>query len=163
MKTLRIFAVMLGLMTIAVAIDASPASAATCYWITTGQSSNCDGKYAPGVGCDSGTITARSVLMQDPGGFNDKDNPAVELRYNPTCRTAWGRIIRGWGRNANISWCTVTVQRNSDQEYYSQDIGSGSTSAYTKMVYDAGTTSYAKAECSLNNGQSVYYGTTGSY
>jgi hypothetical protein len=92
-----------------------PAFAATC------SGSTCTGKNPSSTGCANDAITARSTSV---------DGIAVELRYSPTCRAAWGRIR--FGANPD----RVKVENNIGQSY-TATISSGND-VYTLMVNDAG-------------------------
>jgi hypothetical protein len=119
-----------------------------------------DGTDPASTGCSSGAYTAKSAY----GGTSSTSYLLVELRYSPSCRTAWARIT-----SMNMPACVpgadfcglVTVHRNSDGREYSCYIPSGGHGCYTRQVNDSGVTSYSTG--SVDNGARSYYATTGSY
>jgi hypothetical protein len=96
-------------------VPVAPAYAATCY------GSACTGKSPSTTGCANDAVTTRSTSV---------DGIAVELRYSPTCRAAWGRLRLG----ANPD--RVRVENNAGQSY-TATVASGND-VYTMMVNDAG-------------------------
>jgi hypothetical protein len=97
------------------------AHAATCY------GNGCINLDPEATGCAADATTPRSVVTS---------GRTVELRYSPTCRAAWGRV-----RNA-AAGDTVFIHSSAGTEERAT-VGSGATSAYTRMLGDAGLTAYA--------------------
>ncbi|MFB7588197.1 DUF2690 domain-containing protein [Streptomyces sp. NPDC056169] len=103
----------------------SPASAAeSCY------AAQCEGKDPAATVCQSDARTVGTTEWN------------VELRYSPTCRTAWARYSGG------VSFAlTVTVERrNGDGSYtpyYSTPYRGNGASVWTRMTNDAGYLSRA--------------------
>jgi hypothetical protein len=124
---------------------AAPASAAGCY------ASSCEGKD-PAVYCQSDARTVQSLRL---------GQALLELRYSGSCRAAWARISNaGYDHHDQFTpW--ATVHRNSDGREYTCSVPRGGSSCYTRMVNDAGVTSYAKGM--WDSGARIYEGRTGSY
>jgi hypothetical protein len=143
----------------------TPAQAATCYWTSFGTSSNCDGKDPDALGsaCGSDARTIYSTVMKRSydGAAN---GPTLDLRYSGNCRTAWARIRGAWGADYDQMGCSVTIHRNYDGQEYTATLPFGSTNAttWTKVVYDADVSSYAKAYCDTSPGYS-YSGKTSNW
>lgn len=124
------FGIIISSLVIAIFIFASSspssASAATLLY---------DGASPVSTGCSLDGVVKASKRFSNGKG-------TIELRYIPSCKTAWGRIIldsvatHDWQANA-------TVYREQDGKIYScQDKGGngvvnkGQRSCYTPMVYD---------------------------
>lgn len=108
----------------------SPASAGTVSShskvtpLSTCYGSSCTGLWPDGTTCASDAITARSTTLS---------GRTIQLRYSPSCRAAWGRILYGKvGDGVDVL--------NTNGAYYYQQISSGSDT-HTRMVNDAGITS----------------------
>ncbi|MFD8974185.1 MULTISPECIES: DUF2690 domain-containing protein [Streptomyces] len=108
-------------------LASSPASAATsCY------ASSCEGLDPATTICQNDARTVAETYF--PGG--------IELRYSPTCRTAWARYNGTLAMNF-----TVMVEReNADGSYsphYSAYYYGNGAGVWTRMVNDAGITARA--------------------
>jgi hypothetical protein len=102
---------------------------------------------ATGCANDARTIYSRPL--------NDFDTPSVsygtiELRYSPTCRTAWARVILnfpsdGTGRQSvGERYGSAEIDRNDNQNVtFTCAVPKGQYSCYTKQINDAGYTSFA--------------------
>ncbi|MFE0503961.1 DUF2690 domain-containing protein [Peribacillus butanolivorans] len=119
---------------VALSIFASSASA---------QNLNFDGASPLSTGCSLDGVVKASKRLSDGKG-------KIELRYSPSCKTAWARIILD--SVATHSWeGNATLGRNQDGKMYScQDKGGngvvnkGQRSCFTPMVYDGnGYSAYA--------------------
>lgn len=111
-------------------------AAATC------SGASCNGREPNGTTCANDAITKRQISS---GGR------IIQLRYSPSCRAAWGRIL-----SASVGdWIGV---KNSAGTYYERRVNS-STDQHTVMVNDAGITAYA---CGWRN-ETVFLGCTSSY
>lgn len=101
-------------------IATSPASAAeSCY------ASGCEGKDPSTTICQN---DARTVATTE---WN------VELRYSPTCRTAWARYSGG----VSFGLTVMVERRNADGSYtpyYSTPYRGNGATVWTRMVNDAG-------------------------
>ncbi|MET1123016.1 DUF2690 domain-containing protein [Priestia megaterium] len=94
-----------------------------------------DGANPVSTGCSVDAVVKASKRLSDGKG-------TIELRYSPSCKTAWGRIVMD--SVAKYSWeANATVQRNQDTKTLScQDKGGngvvnkGQRTCYTPMVYD---------------------------
>ncbi|MFB6958402.1 DUF2690 domain-containing protein [Streptomyces sp. NPDC056309] len=126
-----------GTLLAAPAATAAPTGAqGTCY------GSSCTGKEPNGTTCASDAITAKQITSQ---------GRTIQLRYSPSCRAAWGRIL-----GASVGdWIGV---QSSSGSYYERRVTSGSDQ-HTVMVNDAGITAFA---CGWRN-ESVFLGCTASY
>jgi len=69
----------------------------------------------------------------------------IELRYSPTCRTAWARIINYYPScSSPAAGCSYAqVKRNTDGYTLSRWGPSGQRTTYTYQVNDKNVTSYA--------------------
>lgn len=113
-------------LAVTLSIFASSASADTLLF---------DGANPVSTGCSVDAVVKASKRLSDGKG-------TIELRYSPSCKTAWGRIVMD--SVAKYSWETnATVQRNQDTKTLScQDKGGngvvnkGQRTCYTPMVYD---------------------------
>lgn len=94
----------------------------------------------PETSCGNSARTAKSENLYNPyGGAIGQ----IQLRYSPTCRTAWARIVNYFpdcGEN-NCSYASVT--RNSDGYNLSRYGRSKTRTTYTNQVNDKNVTSYA--------------------
>lgn len=139
------------------------APASVCHWNSFGTSSNCDGQnpdvLGPSCGSDARTVESAVMRRSYDGAAV---GPTVQLRYSPTCRTTWGKIVGAWGPDGDQLGCAVAVHRNSDGQEYSAAVPAGGTSTFTDVVYDADVTSYAYAACDTGPGY-TYNGATASY
>jgi hypothetical protein len=117
-----------------VAIAPTAASAASCY------ASSCSGKHPEDTGCAADAITAKSKTYQ---------GRILELRYSPTCRSAWARVRNG-------HWNDYFEVNSSSGERRGSHVGYNQTSGYTFMVNDAGYFAYA---CTTNFNPNTCTGT----
>ncbi len=124
-------------------VSATPAAAADVTPTATCHAGSCHGTNPSSTGCAVDAITARSATS--PEGIT------VQLRYSPTCRSAWGRILNG------IPGDRVRVQRD-DGANFPATISTGTT-VYTAQVNDAGYTSKACVRAYITNSLTC----TGSY
>lgn len=118
-----------------------------------------DGQSPVTSGCDATASTVRSAPISQPGyqlGY-------IELRYSSACRTAWARVVSFNGYQPSVAYMSeAIVKRNSDGlSYRCQFSVAGQKSCYTRMVNDAGVTSYARG--GIDSGVTWYYGQTTSY
>ncbi|WP_203913051.1 DUF2690 domain-containing protein [Rhizocola hellebori] len=95
------------------AFTAGPANAGGCY------GSSCNGRNPQGL-CSADARTAKSVTT--PYGV------LVELRYSPSCRAAWGRILNAYTND-------VVVVDSTDGRSYTATVRFGKD-AFTLMVND---------------------------
>lgn len=83
------------------------------------------------------TGTARAVTCSQADGVTAKSagvggGRTVELRYSPSTRCAWGRIIQANGGDQ------VKAERNDGAKTSTVTVGGGSTQAFTTAMDDAG-------------------------
>ncbi|MER7750591.1 DUF2690 domain-containing protein [Kitasatospora sp. NPDC097643] len=103
-----------------------------------------DGQDPISAGCAGDAITAKEAQIWD--GYTNSYDGKIQLRYSPSCRTIWGRVIAYKGVGIGMS----QVYRNSDNAYQQCTIASGNWndslggySCYTPMLNDAGVTGFA--------------------
>ncbi|MFJ2576206.1 DUF2690 domain-containing protein [Kitasatospora aureofaciens] len=103
-----------------------------------------DGQDPISAGCAGDAITAQETQIWD--GYTNKYDGKIQLRYSPSCRTVWGRVIAYGGVGQGMA----QVYRNSDNAYQQCMISGGNWndslggySCYTPMLNDAGVTGYA--------------------
>ncbi|MFC7440404.1 DUF2690 domain-containing protein [Laceyella putida] len=96
-------------------------------------------------GCANDAITAKSVVVKNKAGTV---LATTELRYSPTCRTAWGRMyVNDYNSTRYGEVILYRAEYASDgNRYYTYKtetfVSPGDTN-YTNQFNDAGTTSYA--------------------
>ncbi|MGM0875896.1 MAG: DUF2690 domain-containing protein [Bacillota bacterium] len=113
-------------LAVALSIFASSASAENLFY---------DGASPVSTGCSlDGVVKASKRLSNGKG--------TVELRYSPSCKTAWGRIILDSVATYDFA-ANATVRREHDGKMYScynsggnGVVNKGQRSCYTPMVYD---------------------------
>ncbi|MER5228334.1 MULTISPECIES: DUF2690 domain-containing protein [Streptomyces] len=97
---------------------AAPAAAAgTCY------GSTCTGLEPNGTTCANDARNVRTTTSQ---------GRTIILRYSPSCRAAWGKII-----GASVGDRIDIANSKAPSDYYTSRVNSGSD-AHTRMVNDAG-------------------------
>lgn len=119
-----------------------------------------DGQDPNSSGCakDARTVRSHAIYPNDNG-----DKVLLELRYSPSCRTAWARIAL-IPDPAIHEILRASVVRNSDGKRYSCQVDPfRGNSCYTKMVNDAGVTSYAYGEYQYSSQHGIHPLRTGSY
>lgn len=124
------------LLTSSILIGAAPRADAA----TTCSGTHCNGQYASNTTCVNGAYVVDDSQYYDTYGTLVGD---LQLKYSPSCRTTWGRVISylGFGGDAIIMNTPNPAQR------YTCYIGGGAgTGCNTPMLYDANTTSHAYAE-----------------
>ncbi|MBO1628590.1 DUF2690 domain-containing protein [Bacillus arachidis] len=93
------------------------------------------------TGCARDAITVKSESIDSYG--------VIQLRYSPSCRTAWGKITLNFPSNYNVvggKYGDAHIIRNSDGLSYGCTVPVGSYSCYTLQVNDSNVTSYAKGD-----------------
>ncbi len=142
------------------------AASGYCSWFPGqfGDSSNCDFLDPDVLGphCNSDAVTKRwgplkGIFTGTPLG------KSVLLRYSPSCRTVWAKIVDVPGPTSDIFGCTITINRNSDGQVIAKTPPFNAVHAtiWTAVLYDADVTSYAAAECDF--GAEPYEGRTSNY
>jgi hypothetical protein len=147
----RLAAALLSLVGVAAMVLATPSSASAAPY---------DGTDPDATGCSADAITAKSHYID----YNGRRYGQIQLRYSPTCKTAWGRIVSmlPTGCVPGDKNCgDAIIHRNSDGREYRCVIPSGARQCYTRQVNDNGVTSYA--EGSLDDGVNWRSERTGSY
>ncbi|MEU8761170.1 DUF2690 domain-containing protein [Streptomyces sp. NPDC048659] len=129
------------------------------------QAATYDGADPAATSCGGTTSTVQSASVNDP--YFGTHVGTIELRYNSGCRTAWARITLDGAQSncgnasAGKACAQAKVVRNSDGRQYSCTVSVGSSSCYTRMVNDAGVSSYAEGFVDVAGG--IRYVRTGSY
>ncbi|MGA5824167.1 DUF2690 domain-containing protein, partial [Kitasatospora sp. NPDC094028] len=104
---------------------------------------SCDGWEPDQSGCANDAVTPSGESVAIMSG--NATVGWIELRYSPTCRTAWARVRSYyWGGQGEFA----AITRHSDnQSYgcasYNWSTTLGAYSCYTQMVYDGGEYSQA--------------------
>ncbi|MER5741832.1 DUF2690 domain-containing protein [Streptomyces sp. NPDC059913] len=118
-----------------------------------------DGQDPIAAGCAGDAITAKKVTLT-----TGTDWSFAELRYSPSCRTAWGRVQVARLTGLEFGW--AYVERQSDGNSYRCESVSwsatlGSYTCYTPMINDAGQLAraygYAKWNGHVFSGVSDWY------
>lgn len=143
---------------------ASPAQAASpCYWISTGNTSNCDGwsrSTASANGCNDFKYID-GVRLGDSGAHGPGNDAFLSLLYSPSCRSVIGDMeVNNLPAGSN---CYFKIVRNSDGEAYYTGHPAGTSHLNSPLLYDAGVTSYAWAYCKYGSNGPVFTGGTRSY
>ncbi|MGH8794697.1 MAG: DUF2690 domain-containing protein [Stackebrandtia sp.] len=95
----------------------------------------------------AGTDCVADARTEDSAAitFGEHRLGTIELRYSPSCRTAWARLSNHMTHvpaAAHAGYAEIV--RNSDGSTYTCDSPHGqNTVCWTKMVNDSGVTSYA--------------------
>jgi hypothetical protein len=120
----------LALITSAVLADLGPRAeaAATC------SGTGCDGIPAASTTCVNGAYVVYSDDYYTGGSLAGN----LQLKYSPSCRTTWGRVVSYIGDRGGA----LVVGHWGD---FGCDIPGGATGCNTGMSYDAGEASYASA------------------
>ena len=124
----RLGAALLSLVGVAAMVLATPSSASAAAY---------DGTDPDATGCSADAITARSHYID----YDGRRFGQVQLRYSPTCKTAWARIVSMLPSGCVPSQQNcggATIHRNSDGREYSCTTPSGATQCYTRQVNDNG-------------------------
>ncbi|MCP1124302.1 YjfA family protein [Bacillus sp. 3103sda1] len=79
----------------------------------------------------------------------------VELRYSPTCRSAWAKLTLGGDPAAREGWAQIKRSDGVTYSYYAKK-SLGQTSCYTKQVNDAGYIANARANVYFSSGHWEY-------
>jgi hypothetical protein len=109
--------------------------------------------------CDHDARTVKSANLTN--SYFGTSSAVIQLRYSPSCRTAWARIINADTYVAgDKDGGRAYITRNSDGKTFSCQVKSGST-CFTAMVNDANVTSYARG--TNDPGFAVFSGRTASY
>jgi hypothetical protein len=141
------------------ALTLSPAHAATASVTCSG--TGCDGKSPETTGCATGAGSYETAALSgtDPT-TGIPISGLIELRYSPTCRTAWARI-QVYDTYPTSTEAQIFRSSGGSESCYILSYSSslGSYTCYTAMLYDGGVTSYAIGE--VDN--YLAYAQTGSY
>ncbi|MER7848145.1 DUF2690 domain-containing protein [Kitasatospora sp. NPDC096077] len=117
-----------------------------------------DGVSPFGSVCGNDATTARQATIYHGNAITGY----VQLRYSPTCRTVWGRVIsyynKGIGQKAGVTRRDGAGQTCSYAAYSDSLKG---YSCFTNMLYDGGSVSGAYGEApNWYNGGTDYAATT---
>jgi hypothetical protein len=129
--------------------QASPAAAVSC---TPGL--GCENKDPQTTGCSADAYNLDSFVRRNAA---DVKVFTVELRYSPTCRTAWSRVTATTRRHIRAS-----LVGNGISAYTIDRVG---TQVWSRMRYLAGGRGYwaARAVVYHNNGVDYWDNRTGYY
>ncbi len=93
------------------------------------------------------TVSSANIFYRVGGRPIGQAIGRVELRYSPTCRTAWARTVNNnpkcFVANPPYTCSYASVTRNSDRYTLGRYGNSGISTIFTNQVNDAGVTSYA--------------------
>lgn len=135
-----------------------------------------DGTDPQATGCAASAYTARYTHLYALDGTTS--GALVELRYSPTCRTAWARVSDGSPYkyyDSTSGYYNVgtfaSIQRTQTGTTYNCTVSTWFGSCYTRQVYDGGYTSRASAvdryvywdNAAYDYREKVYTGITGPY
>ncbi|MGY0060633.1 DUF2690 domain-containing protein [Streptomyces sp. LZ34] len=101
----------------------APATAAPATAAATCHGPTCTGQETNGTTCANDARNVRTTTSQ---------GRTIILRYSPSCRAAWGKIIR-----ASVGDRVDVANSKAPSNYYTSRVNSGSD-AHTRMVNDAG-------------------------
>jgi hypothetical protein len=124
------------LITSSILIGSAPGADAA----TTCSGTHCNGLAAASTTCVNGAFVVDDSQFYDVYGNLVGD---LQLKYSPSCRTTWGRVISylGFGGQG-----IIMNTPNPAQRYNCYITGGAGTGCNTPMLYDANTTSHAYAE-----------------
>lgn len=133
----------------------TPANAATSCYAT-----GCTGKVAANTTC----VNDAEVIYQDNIYNGSTVIGNIELKYSPSCRAAWARVISNLGDGSSAE-----VNSNASSSLWENCYGSGGagTGCNTDMIDDATTptqtyTAYAIGSV-IDSGGNYHSAITGSY
>lgn len=110
-----------------VVVPATPAMAASC----GGSAASCDNTSPQTTGCSADAVTKSTVCIKAGGSTLAK----VELRYSPSCRTAWSRVTNLATTGVNV---IEQVDRLSGGYANDTDFLSQNQSGYSPQLYVRG-------------------------
>lgn len=95
------------------------------------------------TGCSADAQTVRSNYIKDSNGTN---LALLELRYSPTCRTAWGRVTKV---HSGVTSIQVSVVRQAP--FWQAPLATTTeSSTYSLQVNDAGYVANAMGTATIN-------------
>jgi hypothetical protein len=112
----------------------------------------------------AGTVCAndaRTIYSAHLTAGQYTDSAVIELRYSPTCRAAWARIVSASAPDPGNSAGGAAAIHRSDGVRYLCTVPSGGSSCFTLMVNDAGFTS--RAHGTDDTGFAIFDAWTGWY
>lgn len=112
----------LGTLLTAPTAAAVPSTTAASACKTNPSDNTCDGVDPQTSGCAADAYTVSGGTATGPAG-------TVELRYSPSCKTNWGRVLQP---NGNI---TVFVIREDGASRYSVEYNWPTTPIWSPMLY----------------------------
>jgi len=103
---------------------ATPAFAASCY------AASCTGHSAGSEGCSADAVTAEQAYIYDDRQTNVVVG-IIQLRYSPTCRSTWAKVIgyvddtgyRTWGGATIVSTSNSIPPYNCTADTYNSTYG----------------------------------------
>jgi hypothetical protein len=135
-------------LTLSLFFSTPPVAAAGC------SGTGCDGKDPVQMGCSGDAYTVNSADIRNS---SNQVIGRVDLRWSPSCKTNWGKVVSYVG-SANL-FVMLTYCNDSEVSgtYYQL---SGSTSVFGDMKYN--TTVRAKGAFGLNHASDMF-ASTGCY
>lgn len=122
-----------------VVVPATSAHAASC------SGTECDGQWPDVAGCSGDAYTPSGMAV--PIKHGTATTGWIELRYSPSCRTAWARVQSyywgGVGEQAYIHRDHATQPAGYECNSHNYSSTLKAYSCYTQMVYDGGAVSHA--------------------
>jgi hypothetical protein len=97
--------------------------------------SQCDYESPTQTGCSNDAITAEHIDLKewDLGGYYG----TVQLRYSPTCRTAWAKVIMPVPDGYDVlAKATLTTTNANGQRTLGCNVQLGNPDCETNMFYD---------------------------
>ena len=124
---------------------------------TSCSGTGCNGQLAGNTTCVNGAYIVDDSQFYGSSGDLLAD---LQLKYSPTCRTTWARLISylgGYGKAIIMNTPNPAIR-------YTCSFGEGDGSGCnTPMLYDANTTSHGYMEVDYADGQLAASGITISY
>lgn len=109
-----------------VLIPVSSVAAASC----GGSAASCDGTSPQTTGCAADAVTRATAAVKDE---NNVTRGQIQLRYSPSCRSAWTRGVN-WSISANF---TYWITSSTGQSEWDSDVLATNQSGYSPQIYVA--------------------------
>jgi hypothetical protein len=115
-----------GLMAVGVVGPVRTVQAASC----GGSAASCDWTSPQTTGCSADAVTKRITYVNNASGTH---LAKVELRYSPSCRTAWSRVTN---LTASTDQFVEEINRQQDGEFANDiDVITSMHSGYSPQLY----------------------------
>jgi hypothetical protein len=111
-------------------------AATTCY------AGGCNGQLAANTTCAADSYVAEQANIIQPGGTTVIGN--IQLKYSPSCRTTWARVIGNEGYTTDPPWAEAISSSSSIDDPTCTGSGAPGTGCNTTMIDDLGLTSVAR-------------------